>query len=300
MTVERPTYMLSPNWDILAAPDGPLTLGAIMANAKDPLRELNKGSRIPLADTEITTTHKKPWSFARSNSRSGSVGFWTSLVSIFTGVEADTSIEASRSGLRSFSCTDLETRYFQPGFAYIAKALKAPFVSTFLSNNGWWNPKPLYMVTGVKIARGAQVEAGKGGSLAWKVKLGVDGTAVGAPVSLGPEASYKTEDELKETFTAMDDFVVAYRLIRIKAKSKTADDFREEDYNKWALFSDEEIVNDAQIEEDLKRDFEIEYLSHAQSDSSFENTPTVVLKLDEDDAELVLPADAFKPFQEKH
>lgn len=119
----------------------------------------------------------------------------------------------------------------------------------------------IYMITGVKIVRGAQVketiERGFGGD----TEVGVDATMVGVPVSVGPKLEASKENKREISFSGSSDFVFAYRLRKIRYREGKP--LKQDEYVNGALLGrDEELgLGDAfpefdidMVEEDLSTD----------------------------------------------
>lgn len=243
MSAEKPSYMLAPNWDF--PPSGPIALGSLILNPRDPKRSLNKSRIIPIPDNEITTTNKEDWSISRDELLSGHGGIWANFLAPILGVGGDISAHGHRDKNEEYKCKRLETKYFDPEPEYIRQSLLDAVVKTYTQK--FWG-QPLYMVTGVKIAHKASADTTNGNGFGGEVKLGVDGTPAGAPVSGGPKGGFKRTKKITVKFGASDDFVIGYRVLQIKAKGDGS--FSEKDYNRWALLDDtDEPVKEAGLYE---------------------------------------------------
>ncbi len=232
MTARIPTYILAPNWDFL--PNGPITLGSLIIDPRDPKRSLNKNSRLPIEPAEITTTIKKDWSITREQLLLGRVGIWASFLAPILGAGADLSTNIKRDSNEIYKCASLETQYFQPDETFISRSLLIPMVKAYTDK--FWRSS-VYMVTGVKIVHGGTVETSCGNGFGAMVKVGLDGTPSGVPLAGGPEVQADRTNKITVKFGGSDDFVLGYQLIRIK--SKKTGTFKEKDFNKWALLDDE-------------------------------------------------------------
>ncbi|KAF2184490.1 hypothetical protein K469DRAFT_751064 [Zopfia rhizophila CBS 207.26] len=67
------------------------------------------------------------------------------------------------------------------------------------------------------------------------VGVGMDGTALAAPVEVGPELEVQKEKGEGVGWSTSDDFVFAYRVSRLKVKGKTGE-VREEEHTKEGLY----------------------------------------------------------------
>jgi len=91
------------------------------------------------------------------------------------------------------------------------------------------------MVTGLKIVRGGKIKSNKARGHGGALSVGVDVTALAAPVEIGPEIEVQTQKGDDVEWGSSDDFVFAYRLGRLKVKKKSAQ-VKEEEYTKGSLF----------------------------------------------------------------
>lgn len=253
MAAIKPTYILAPNWDFL--PDGPIFLGSLIIDPKNPARSLNMKNRIPIAPTDITTSPKNDWSITGEELRSGRVGIWANFLAPILGIGADAAIHGTQDKNDLYECKTMETRYFQPDEAYIAKSLQDPVVKAYTEK--FWH-KSVYMVTGVKIAKGATMKTSRGTRSGAELKLGFDGTPVGLPAGGGPKVKGETNKKFTVQFGGSDDFVLGYQLIRIKLKKDRS--FVEEDFNKWALLNDDDGNTAEKATQALKQAWDIENL----------------------------------------
>jgi len=234
MAAITPTYILAPNWDFL--PTGPITLGSLIIDPRNPKRSLNQNRLIPILDTEIVTSNKEDWSITHEQLLSGRVGIWASFLAPLLGVGADLALDSKRDSDEVYKCARLETRYFLPDETYISRSLLDPVVKAYTAK--FWQ-KSVYMVTGVKIAHGGTVETSRGEGFGAEVKVGLDGTPSGVPVGGGPEVKGERTKRITVKFGGSDDFILGYQLIKIKSKKDGA--FTEKDYNKWALLNDDSV-----------------------------------------------------------
>ena len=250
MAATRPTYILAPNWDFL--PDGPIFLGSLIIDPRNPARSLNKKNGVPIEPIDITTNSKADWSITREKLLSGRIGIWASFLTPILGVGTDPGIDGSRDKDELYECKTLETSYLQPDEAYIAKSLQDPVVKAYTDK--FWH-KSIYMVTGVKVAKGATVKTLNGTGFGAELKVGLNATPVGVPAGGGPEVEWETKKKITVKFGASEDFILGYHLIRIKPKKDGS--FVEEDYNKWALLHDDDANAVGSAAQVLKEAWEI-------------------------------------------
>ena len=153
---------------------------------------------------------------ARRQLRDIQGGVWASFLQIIIGVGGNIDVNRSYDTNEVYKCKRLETQYFQPEDAYIHQSLQNPRAKSYVENSGFKNP--VYMITGLKIARGVTTETSEGKGRGVYGKVGVDGTPVGIPVSGGPKAKWSSKTVENVSFTGSSDFVFSFQLIRIRSK----------------------------------------------------------------------------------
>ena len=94
----------------------------------------------------------------------------------------------------------LDTKFIDPGLAFVKESVLAPAVEEFIRQNNF--KKPVYMITGVKIARGADV------ALTRSRESETHAIA-------GPELTISSINSETTRFGESFDFVFAYRLREI-------------------------------------------------------------------------------------
>src|SRR6266852_7566590 len=75
------TYMLVPHYDFPA--DGPLHLGSIILDPKEPGESLNEGDIVEIPVTSRHSGHKYNWEQTIDYSRDGRAGVWARCVQLF-------------------------------------------------------------------------------------------------------------------------------------------------------------------------------------------------------------------------
>ncbi|KUJ09274.1 uncharacterized protein LY89DRAFT_676086 [Mollisia scopiformis] len=254
----KKTYFLSPNWDIL--PDTSVRLGSIIAHSTKPTRPLNGGSQLPPSPAPTTAT-VQDWHLERSKLIEAKVGVWLSFLQ-FSGIGGDVGYNRDRKDEEVYKCKRLETEHFQPNKKYIFDSLGDSEVKAYIEEGLW--KKPVYMITGVKIARGFSVTTEKKKSNGGEGKAGVDTTSIGIPVQVGPEVKVVYTKKEKMTFKKSTDCVFAYRLIKIQ--SKKGDKFSEDDYNKGTLLHGGEQNDKEENVEQFDENWDVGELLEALND----------------------------------
>ena len=241
-----PTYFLAPSCDFPA--DGLITLGSIITHPKTPQKSLNhrNNQRVAVPADEIQESFKDNWKDAIKVARHNKVTLWASFLQMILGFGTDASVGVTQGRDDVYKFRQLETRFFEPDAGYIETSLKAEGVITYTSATRY--KKPVYMVTGVKIARGASVTSNTLKGYEAMLKVGFDGTTlIGVPISGGPKVETSSMKGREVKFDNSSDYVFAYRVVKIKF-SKDGNVKGHEDYVKGAFFSNDEGTNS---EEDL-------------------------------------------------
>ena len=109
---------------------------------------------------------------------------------------------------------ELETFVIEPSREYVEASMRMAPVQDYLREN----PKShsLFMITGIKVARGAECTKRKSRAGGVEGNASIDLTnTTRVPVSAGPQGSLSRGREHRETFGGSSDFIFAYRLCRI-------------------------------------------------------------------------------------
>jgi hypothetical protein len=242
------TYFLSPNCEII--PEDPaLSLGSIIVDPLDPEGTiLNDGSRTLIPPQKIKSRTLSNWRTTVGKLRQHRLTIWASFLQHLVGLgfDVDGSYENVEEDVYKFK--KLETKSFDVDREYINASLAADGVAGYLAATRW--KKPIFMVTGVKIAYGAHITSkrkkgwGAGGGLSG------DGTALGVPLSGGPKVENRMESTREVEVGDIPELVFAYRLSRITVSETRR--LKHKPYNEGALFGMEEDVEDMSRESKLE------------------------------------------------
>ena len=202
------TYILVPHHDFPA--DGPIVLGSIIADLRDPGDSLNKESIVEIPSRY--SSHKQDWEHTIELMRDGRTGVWSRYLS-FLGLGANFGASFDTRTTDHYRIKDLETTYFSPTQAYVEEAVSKPEVRSYLKGSRY---APVYMITGVKIARGP------GSEIISKRSLGREGhaqfrlSAAGFPSALDAgDIMLHQADADNTSFRGSSDFVIGFRLAKI-------------------------------------------------------------------------------------
>ncbi|KAF4616193.1 hypothetical protein G7Y89_g15213 [Cudoniella acicularis] len=208
------TYFLVASHD--TPPSGPIALGSIITSPRTPDVSLNSASiaqSLPINETSILD-----WSHMMSSSYKGKVGIWAKFLQSF-GFGGDVSVEWDNSESAVYRFDQLITRTITPDITYTRSAFEQPTVQEHIRHSRF--RANVYMIIGVKIARGADIAISKIRSKGMSLNIGVDLTPItGVPLQLGPDVHSTTKEKAQTSFQQPNDFVFAYRLKEIVYKKK--------------------------------------------------------------------------------
>ncbi|KAF6813981.1 hypothetical protein CMUS01_12738 [Colletotrichum musicola] len=210
------TYILAPNFTY--KPKGAIRLGSIIADPFRPARSLSQLATPPAVETVVQYNHEA----TRQTSRSLRLSLWAQVLAA-----AGAGFNASRAhdNTDSISAERLETRYLaqEPvnNDPELAMQLKEPRVRAAVEA-GLYGCAPVYLISGVKIARGLTVRSETSRSVGGGVGLTVPAAqAVG--VDVGAEVGGERGRGAMVSFTSGDEEVlVAYQVHVLKAKGNKA------------------------------------------------------------------------------
>jgi hypothetical protein len=208
----KPTFHLAPRFTISPPPDGPLHLGTIIDNLTD-VEPLNETCHLPLPGKEYkhTTTG---FVATRSQLATGKYGIWAKFVGI-EGIGGELSVSTERSAEDTYHFEQLDEISFTATKEYMTQSMNERAVKQFVEGGGW---EPVYMITGLKIARGPAVSRKKGGKVATKVDLGLSQPGGIQGLEVGPNVEYANESSESVGFEKSDDFIYGIRVKRLYFK----------------------------------------------------------------------------------
>ena len=194
-------------------PNGLVELGQIITSPKIPSRRLG----IPLPIQNIQTNKKTNYQECITRARRGELGLWLQFLASIAGVGPDIAVKWARENSDVLEFRELEASFFEPENDYIQRSVAA---SKEIKEHLKKTPgKSLYIITGVKVARGAKriVHANRSGGI--EASIALDATPfIGAPIQLGPRFEFENARHEKFRFEGSSDFIFAYRLSRIIPK----------------------------------------------------------------------------------
>ncbi|KPM41854.1 hypothetical protein AK830_g4743 [Neonectria ditissima] len=208
------TYHSSPNFSI-TPPDanGPLHLGSVITDLRDPVA-LNPSIRVSIPEDEIMKTHLTGYSTTLKRSPDPRWGILTGLSGLSRPVAQQGTVQG-RSYNEELVTKLLETHYFNPSSEYIEESINLQPVKAF--RNASHDKLPVFLVTGIKIARGASIRIAKGMSVGGSAHIDATGGVTGL-MTAGPFVSAQLTTNQEMNFDESSDFVLAYRVTRVRWK----------------------------------------------------------------------------------
>lgn len=202
------SYFVVPNADI--PPNGLLQLGSVLASPSDACSVVNTEGPVPIPHDEVFRSHLTDYRESRKNEDDQPHSVWASFLQTM-GMGRD----SAKTTNFNLECGLLETIFFQPSLEYLKQTLSSQSVKAFLQEK--WFKKPVYIVTGLKVAKDARLlkeyRSKHGGSVG-----GVDYTSPGVPVGIGPLSAGWESQSTKMMFGSSSDFVFAFSVKKIKVK----------------------------------------------------------------------------------
>jgi hypothetical protein len=192
-------------------PDGILSLGQILSSPFDPSNPLLPDYPVPATNTEHS--YQQSVDISSSNSLGGSFGLWADVNFLPIGADVGGSAQIRKYNSWHFDC--LEGQITVPRLEDIANILNTEDALKHIRRSRFNFRKRLYIVTGVRIARGARLDVKNSMFTGAQAKLGVDLTMIGGPANAGPKGSFSKAKETAYSFQQASDFVYAYRLNEI-------------------------------------------------------------------------------------
>ncbi|KAE9961835.1 hypothetical protein EG328_001517 [Venturia inaequalis] len=203
------------------APEKLIVLGQIITNLRKPWEKLTgPPPKLPL---DINIAHKDDYERESTKGLSACLGLFANFAAILTGnASTETRATSSQQSSTICKCSKLETMFFEPDAEFAKSVVQDPAVKEFLDKNVFTG-RSVYVVTGIKIARGASISKTRQDGFAINASAAI---STGAQTSIGPSISIQKTSAETETFGNSSDFVYAYRLRKIsvnrqgKASSK--------------------------------------------------------------------------------
>jgi len=247
--VQNPTYFLAPNWSF--RPGGKIAIGNIIKNPLKPHMVLTRpeSTKPPIATDTIT---ERNWRLSVETATSLSLNLWGTFLQIF---RLGLSTNHERTKNSNFTMTSLDTITMSedlPIDELKARCNDQPVKKYMRLDSVYCNP--VYMITGIKVAKDFKLEGEKSSTNAIE---GEAGGQVSPDVSLGGGAGISKTTRVMDGFEAEGDVIFAYQLIKIKPKGWSKDkDFQTSEYEHRQAFLEGGKSNADQVADEVEGEIE--------------------------------------------
>ncbi|KAI1821706.1 hypothetical protein F4861DRAFT_445232 [Xylaria intraflava] len=230
------TYFLCPTSDFIHPPPlGPLYLGSIIRSTSTPQYPLNRANVVAVtnANPPVVETDWKKTVSAETGVGLGVYAQFLQLVTGGLGPRPEVDFEHSRRTANVFAFDTVTTLSFEPTQQYVDEAVKTPAVRAYLRE-----PKQrlapvvsLFLVTGIKLVKGAKIEYSTSRTTAVKGSIAADVSPHG--MTFGPRGSWTKTKDAETKFHRDSEFVFAFRVKRLRFGRKV----KIEECNKGAFLA---------------------------------------------------------------
>ena len=223
-------YFLAPNFTTASPPEGPIKLGSIIRNINE-FEPLNEHVRT-IPATRLSPLHvKDSLDISLDDLHSAHLSLTARALEVL-GLGTGASVQRTKGTNHIISCEHLETQTFIPTPSYISDSMDDPRVRSFMRSSRF--RIPVYMVTGLKIARGASSTSSSSSVVA--VEHDTSLLPAGTPASVGMKAGYTRNIGHVEKCDRSTDFIVAFKVKKVWLDRKEEVNYKA--YNKRAVMQD--------------------------------------------------------------
>jgi hypothetical protein len=240
--------------------------------------DAGEGGRLSIPAEQVHTDIKEGFEASRARLRDGSMGVWARFLGgvVPVGLSADAGVSVRGGAADTFAARRVETASFYPSPALLARCVAAPPVRDYLEAHNY--RRPVFLVTGLKVARGLTVRVERAWRAETAAEVGVQ-TPDGLAGETGPRFRVGATAEDSFSFTDSSDVVVGIQCVRLFYKTKWhgrgGRSIRDGLYTEGAVFLDGEedqqtssAENNYIVEECTERDFP-QYCRVTQQDATF-------------------------------
>lgn len=213
------TYHRAPNFSI-NPPDagGVLQLGSIIASISTAEEPLNEDCHIAISEDRIQRSWQKGFTATRSQMQSGKYGVFAKFIGI-DGLGSELSWGLGWHEKDVYDIQRIDTITFNPTPDYIKESMNRRDVDDLITSIFC---RPVFMVTGLKIARGPSCKLSRGTKSTGAMELGLTQPA-GLPFEVGPKMDFSKENKMKMGFNESSDFICGIRVKKLIFKRHLID-----------------------------------------------------------------------------
>ncbi|KAM0454210.1 hypothetical protein ACHAPV_008480 [Trichoderma viride] len=288
------TYILAPNFRFKPQ-SGPIALGNLITDPLRPHRALTviDADSLKAKYPRIETITEQDHALNRATSHDASMGVWAQFVQ---NVGAKISGQRNSTAQTTYTMDSLETMYFitDPSLEEIEARLKVPRVQGFVKASSFPGlRKPVYMVTGLMIAKGFAAREETGKSTSAQVEANGTIPTPAGDVGLGANLSKSTDNSQSDAWRVSEDIIFAYQLLKIEVKGWKGTQLKYDELRHKAAYlsKDEEYDKDEEGEDDDEDDgFDQVIIDAVTADNLSPSGNTggnTVVELGESDAEVI-------------
>lgn len=203
------TYILAPNWTTAPPPDGPIKLGHLMDDLTK-FELINRFEVVPTTPLLNPLDTKTGFSASRRKLILGELGFAAKVIGL-VGVGAGAKLFYKKDKNDVLSVKKLITMTFDPTDKYIAESMSLASVQEFMRGSNY--RAPVFMITGLKIARGGALQSSSTSEKGARLEGGL--APPGSPAELGGTAGVESTAQESESWEGSSPFIVAFRVRKI-------------------------------------------------------------------------------------
>ncbi|KAL5090447.1 hypothetical protein Trisim1_004347 [Trichoderma cf. simile WF8] len=239
-----PKYHIAANFSIPPVEAGGiLQLGSIIANVASADEPLNDDCHVQIPQDKLFCSHQKGFTAIKSHMMRGDYGVWAKFVGI-VGVRGELSRATEQSTEDTYKFQRIDTIYFNPSQAYMENSMNQKDIKDYLVGSG---EDHVYIVTGLKIARGPSVRMAKVRRLQTTGKLGLQEPG-SLSFELGPKLGISKEMREEAGFEDSTDFIIGIRVKKLMYKkhwlTRAPRGLAAREYNKGATMVDDDAAKD--------------------------------------------------------
>lgn len=219
MAEMKPTYHLPPNFSTPPPPAGPFHLGTVVRNfeRREQMRPLNQSAedRVPIPEGQIHLDYKGGFEATRARLKNGELGIWAQFIGL-NGIGAEASISAKKDENDTYKFAGIDTEYFFPSPTYISQCMELPDVQDYLKGGNY--KKPVFLITGLKVAKGTSVHLEEGTKFSAMAEIGLNNPG-GTNTKAGPRIKRILDNSRSISFTESSDIVVGIQCLKVHYKT---------------------------------------------------------------------------------
>ncbi|KPM41863.1 hypothetical protein AK830_g4705 [Neonectria ditissima] len=197
------------------SPDGYLQIGQVLSDPRDPASCLMAGGPLPLPEKTIMDGNiESDVSLNSSREVTASFKAWAEVTAVPVGAVAGGNTAKTTKDI--WFIDEVEEKHAIMTMPYLRKVLQDPDVKEHYKSRFWVQGifKRLYVVTGVRIAKGAELLSVSVDDSGLSGRTVLDGQMISVPLTTGMKVAFRKKKS-ESTGTSARIFLWAYRLAEI-------------------------------------------------------------------------------------